>query len=148
MRDAGHHAAPLHVTDAPLDPTLLHGRSRRVNLTATGVDFSPAEIGNLSSSPLALVFAALGFDDQVYQAQPLPIDLTPLGFTNCSLRIAPQAIEVLSNIAGVADWNLTVPADPVLDGVVFYVQGMVGAPAFNPASAVLSNSGRGVAGAL
>jgi hypothetical protein len=47
VRDAGLRSATLDVTVAPLDPTLLLGRSRQVRLVATDVDLAPARIGRI-----------------------------------------------------------------------------------------------------
>lgn len=47
VRDAGLRSGTLEVTVAPLDPTLLLGRSRQVNLVATGVEAPPAHVGRL-----------------------------------------------------------------------------------------------------
>jgi hypothetical protein len=104
--------------------------------------------GSLANSPLALVFASIGFSDQSWNGQPLPLDLSVLGMPSCSLLISPGATQVLSNLGGFADWNIAVPAAPALDGQHFFVQGAVLASGFNAAGAVMSNSGQGVAGAL
>ncbi len=50
VRGAGLDAATLNVSVALFDPTLLLGKSRKVTLTASGVDVSPAHVGNLSLS--------------------------------------------------------------------------------------------------
>jgi len=47
VRDAGLKANSISVTVAPLDPTLLLGRARKVTLVADGVDMAPAKIGHL-----------------------------------------------------------------------------------------------------
>lgn len=49
-RNAGLQAETLDVTVAPFDPTLLLGRARKVTLVASGVDLSPAQIGNVNVS--------------------------------------------------------------------------------------------------
>ena len=49
-RNAGLQAQTLDVTVAPFDPTLLLGRARKVTLVASGVDLSPAQIGNVNVS--------------------------------------------------------------------------------------------------
>ncbi|HEX5054522.1 MAG TPA: hypothetical protein VFZ65_22270 [Planctomycetota bacterium] len=104
--------------------------------------------GNLPNTPLALVFAALGYSDQAWNGVPLPIDLTLLGFTGCQLHIAPSAMEPLSNTGGIANWSIPIPAAPSLDGLQFYLQGLVLTPGFNPGGAVTSSSLRCTAGVL
>lgn len=103
---------------------------------------------NLPNTPLALVFAALGYSDQAWSGVPLPIDLTPLGFTSCLLRIEPAVLEPLANVAGVANWSIPVPNNAALDGVPFFLQGLVLTPGFNPGGGVTSSSLRGTAGIL
>jgi len=48
VRNAGLHADTLSVSVAPLDPTLLLGKSRQIRLIATDVDMSPAKIGDVN----------------------------------------------------------------------------------------------------
>ncbi|HEX6812412.1 MAG TPA: hypothetical protein VF384_12360 [Planctomycetota bacterium] len=103
---------------------------------------------SLPPSPLSRVFAALGFSDQTWGSVPLPINLTAIGFSSCSLWIEPGATELLSNAAGVADWNIAIPAAPSLDGQTFFLQGLVLAPDFNPGGAVMSASRRCRGGVL
>lgn len=103
---------------------------------------------NLPNSPLSLVFAALGYSDQAWSGVPLPVDLTPLGFTSCLLRIEPTVLEPLANVGGLANWNITVPNTPSLDGAQFFLQGLVLTPGFNPGGGVTSSSLRCTAGVL
>ncbi len=79
---------------------------------------------------------------------PLPIDLTPLGFTSCLLHIEPSVMEPLANVGGIANWDIAVPATPSLDGVQFFLQGLVLTPGFNPGGGVTSSSRRCTAGVL
>ena len=125
-------------------PSLLPVGSSRPVL---GTTFQ-TRFGNLPNSPLALVFATIGFQDQAWNGQPLPFDLSALGLVGCSLRIDPVTTVVLSNSGGSADWGIAVPASTGLDGQPFFVQGAVLAPGWNPAGAVLSDSRRGVLGVL
>lgn len=103
---------------------------------------------NLPNTPAALVFAALGGSDQTWNGTPLPLDLTPIGYTSCMLRIEPATIELLSNNAGIANWGIAVPNTPSLDGAVFFLQGLVLTPGFNPGGGVTSSSLRATAGVL
>jgi hypothetical protein len=50
VRDAGLKSDTLSVTVAPFDPTLLFGKARRVTLIASGVQASPAAIGEINLS--------------------------------------------------------------------------------------------------
>lgn len=103
---------------------------------------------NLPNTPASLVFAALGGSDQTWNGTPLPLDLTPIGYTSCMLRIEPATIELLSNNAGIANWGIAVPNTPSLDGAVFFLQGLVLTPGFNPGGGVTSSSLRATAGVL
>lgn len=117
--------------------------SRPVLGTTYNVRFS-----SLPNTPAALVFAALGGSDQTWNGTPLPLDLTPIGYTSCMLRIEPATIELLSNNAGIANWGISVPNTPSLDGAVFFMQGLVLTPGFNPGGGVTSSSLRATAGVL
>lgn len=117
--------------------------SRPVLGTTFQVRFS-----SLPNTPAALVFAALGGSDQVWNGTPLPLDLTPLGFTACMLRIEPATLELLSNTGGIANWGISVPNTSSLDGVVFFLQGLVLTQGFNPGGGVTSSSLRATAGVL
>lgn len=125
-------------------PTLAAlGGSRPVLGTTFQLRFT-----NLPNSPLSLVFAALGYSDQAWSGVPLPIDLTPLGFPSCLLRIEPAVLEPLANVGGLANWSIPVPATPSLDGLPFFLQGLVLTPGFNPGGGVTSSSLRCTAGVL
>jgi hypothetical protein len=125
-------------------PTLAAvGGSRPVLGTTVNLRFT-----NLPNTPVSLVFAALATDDQNWGAQALPVDLTPLGYSSCLLRVAPEVIEPLSNLGGFANWNIAVPATPTLDGAQFFLQGLVLTPGFNPGGGVTSSSLRLVTGVL
>jgi len=125
-------------------PTLLPVGSSRPVL---GTTFQ-ARFAALPNSPLALVFATIGFQDQAWNGQPLPYDLSALGLVGCSLRMDPVTTVVLSNTGGVANWSIAVPLGAGLDGQQFFVQGAVLTAGWNPAGAVLSDSRRGVLGVL
>ena len=125
-------------------PTLLPRANSRPLL---GAEFQ-LQFANLPSSPISSVFACLGVDDQTWNGIPLPFDASSLGLPGCSLRLAPAIVVPLSNQGGFADWNLPIPASPVLDGSTFFVQGIVVAPGANAGGALLSDSGRGLLGLL
>ena len=103
----------------------------------------------LPPSPLSLVFATLGFADTSWIGVPLPLDLTPAGFTGCVLHVAPGVVEPVANVGGLANWTIAVPPTPALDGQPFFLQGLVlVAAGWNPAGAVTTSSLRCVAGVL
>jgi hypothetical protein len=103
---------------------------------------------NLPNTPLAPVFGTIGYQDQTWNGQSLPFDLTGIGLPGCFLRIDATATVVLGNTGGVADWSIALPPAPGLDGQQFFLQGAVLVPGFNAAGAVVSDSRSGVAGVL
>jgi hypothetical protein len=62
VRDAGLRSQTLEVSVAPLDPTLLLGRSRLVTLVATDVDAAPARIGRLE-----VAFGQASYFDRTFE---------------------------------------------------------------------------------
>ena len=70
---------------------------------------------------------------------PLPIDLTPIGLTGCSLLQSADLAFPLSNVAGQAALDLDLPADPSLLGGRAFAQGLVADRFANPFGATTSN---------
>lgn len=103
---------------------------------------------NLPNSPFSLVLATIGYSDQTWGVAALPLDLTPFGFTGCLLHTEPSGTQPLSNLGGMADWNIAVPTTPSLDGLTFFLQGLALTPGFNPGGAVTTSSLRCRAGIL
>ena len=73
----------------------------------------------------------------------LPFDLSPLGFTGCSLQVSFIWFGGTANQGGKATYNLPIPKDPVLvDGIV-YMQAAVLDQGANPAGYTFTNGGAG-----
>ncbi len=91
VRDAGLRSATLDVTVAPLDPTLLLGRSRQVRLVATDVDASVGRIGRLDIA----VGDASYFDRsfQTVEGELFDVEVTTRGATAniASIRVSGPA---------------------------------------------------------
>lgn len=125
-------------------PTVVgSGGSRPVlgetwTLQASGMPFQP---------PYP-IFMMLGHQDQTWNGAPLPVDLTVLGFTGCSLNLDPTGVEGVINIVGNAWWEIDLPYEPALDGVEVFVQAAGLAPGWNPAGVVFSDSLSGTLGAF
>ncbi len=73
-----------------------------------------------------------GTSDQSWNGIPLPIDLTPIGFPGCAVRV-----DLLAGIAGVTDGvsgrfrvDRRIPRDPSLRGQIIYSQNFVWDPSF------------------
>jgi hypothetical protein len=82
----------------------------------------------------------LGGSDQDWNGIPLPLELTPIGFVSCMLRGEPATPGLLSDDAVVANWGIAMPNAPSLDGAVFFRQGLVLTPGFDPCGGVTSSS--------
>lgn len=54
---------------------------------------------------------------------PLPLPLASLGFPGCNLLVDPLATATVVGAAPTAVWNLPIPGNPTLLGVVLYQQG-------------------------
>lgn len=87
--------------------------------------------------------AMLGASDRHWSAAnvALPHDLSPLGMTNCWLRVSGEIVSapLRANGSGAA-LAMPIPNDPSLAGVEIHAQWWVGDPGANPMGAVLSQS--------
>ncbi len=128
----GSHGATPHLASSP---TRLPWLDDRMTLEVT--DLAP-------ETQLATLL--LGFDDRSWNGSPLPADLTPLGFTGCSLFVSIEVAELLTATGGRARWDLTLPADPHLLGDVLFAQAGAFDPGANPGGLALSNALRLQAG--
>lgn len=104
------------------------------------------QVTNLPGSPLNAVIGAIGFDATEWNGSPLPLDLSPLGFTGCDLWLAPAITSFVSNSNGMATWDVLIPMNSFYLGVHVYFQALVLVPGWNPAGFVFSNAGHGVMG--
>lgn len=103
----------------------------------------------LSNLPPAFVnvpIGFVGFDATSWNGIPLPVSLTPLGFTGCDALLAPVRSDGLTNTNGIANWNVALPMNALALGIDVYFQGAVLVPGWNPAGFVFSNGGHAVVG--
>ncbi len=103
----------------------------------------------LTNLPPAFVNVPLGFvgfDATSWNGIPLPVSLTPLGFTGCDVLLAPVRSDGLTNTNGIANWNVALPMNALALGIDVYFQGAVLVPGWNPAGFVFSNGGHAVVG--
>lgn len=105
-----------------------------------------ALVADLQPLPAGAAFLATGLQDQSIGSQPLPLDLAPIGMTQCLLRIAPMATLPLSGPSGTARFSVTVPNAAGLLGQPFYQQALVLDPTANAPGLILSQSMRGMVG--
>jgi hypothetical protein len=101
---------------------------------------------NLPPSFLNVPLGFLGFDATTWSGVPLPLSLTPLGFTGCEALLAPVRADGLTNMSGVANWNVVLPMSAFAIGVDVFFQGAVLVPGWNPGGLVFSNGGHAVVG--
>ncbi|MBK8095679.1 MAG: VCBS repeat-containing protein [Planctomycetes bacterium] len=89
----------------------------------------------------------VGFSDQVWNGQPLPLPLGFLGLApSCNALVAADAIDFVVH-GGVAEYGLTVPADVGFVGLPVFLQGLCIDPALpTPVQAAMSNGARAVVG--
>lgn len=78
----------------------------------------------------------------------LPLDLTPFGFTGCSLYIAAEAVSVIPDTGpfGAVVLGVLIENDPGLVGLQFFNQAAFMDAGANPGGFVLTNAGAGVIG--
>jgi hypothetical protein len=97
--------------------------------------------------PLSVAVMISGFSNVSWATVPLPLDLTPLGLTNCSLRVSLDANEALIGALGSATYSLAIPATAALAGFILHQQAVVLDPAAgNPPGLVMSDAATAVVG--
>ena len=75
--------------------------------------------------PPGIALAILGFRDDQWAGQPLPLSLASVGMPGCAALLEPFDVLGALPVGGRATWNLFVPNDPALLGIDFYLQGLV-----------------------
>ena len=95
-------------------------------------------LGNLDLGATGLLW--LGSSDRHWLGLPLPLDLSPLGLTGCSVHASLVALAPFTAPNGSADLVFGIPGDPTLFGVTAYTQGLGTAPGTNPAGITTSNA--------
>jgi hypothetical protein len=79
-----------------------------------------------------------GASNLVSSLGPLPLDLSPVGATGCTLRVSPDLALPVDPQTGRA--TLHVPNDPALVAALFYQQTLMAVPGVNRAGLLLSNA--------
>jgi len=104
------------------------------------VDFT-----NLPAAP-GPVFACIGLSRTQWGALPLPYPLAGFGMPGCSALVDPAATTLRTSSGGFADWSFGIPSLLPLEGVQFFVQGVVFDAGANAANFVVTNAGDGTVG--
>ncbi len=116
------------------------GSSPRINQTLQ------VRVTNLPAA-LSLIYMAVGLSDSNWNGLPLPVGLGPFGLTNCTGYVSVDVGVIVFGAGGACTWNLPLPNNTNLLGMVFFNQAISIDPAVgNPAGAVVSNAGRAVIG--
>lgn len=101
------------------------------------------DIGNLTSS---IAILAMGFDDQNYNGNPLPLALGAHGMPQCFLNVDSQASLIAPANNGTATVAIPIPTDPALLGATFYQQAFAPVPGANALGMLASPSTVGTVG--
>jgi len=104
------------------------------------------QLTNLPPSFINVPIGFLGFDAASWGGIPLPLSLAPFGFPGCDALLAPVTSDGLTNVVGVAAWNIPLPMSAFALGADIYFQGAVLVPGWNPGGFVFSNGGHAVVG--
>jgi hypothetical protein len=97
--------------------------------------------------PQSLAVMISGLSNVSSAAGPLPLDLSSLGLTNCSLRVSLDANDALIGSLGSATCSLAIPASAALAGFMLHQQAVVlDALAGNPSGLVMSDAATAVVG--
>jgi arylsulfatase A-like enzyme len=88
---------------------------------------------------VSATIGAIGFDDELWLGNTLPLDLTPLGMTGCTLLVAPTITKLLSPGSAVV-WLEALPNDPSLIGLGFYTQAFIILAGANPANVLATRA--------
>ena len=100
-----------------------------------------ALLKNLGTNPGAnLPFLFLGDSRTAWNTFTLPLDLTFLGMTNCTLYVNPLVAFGLVNANGSATWTVSIPNSPSVMGIPLFNQGGVTSTGTNPLGIVMSNA--------
>jgi hypothetical protein len=91
---------------------------------------------------------ALGFTDDQWNGQPLPLELKDFAMPGCLLHLEPSHLLPMSasGATGSALWTGTVPILPALVGTEFHLQCLTQDPGANAGGFVVSNGLRGLFG--
>lgn len=122
------------------------GGSISVEPTFKEIRGQAASLGNTYTTifenipPGASTFGFLGFSQVDFFGTPLPLDLSLVGATGCTLYVGPELTRPLPNAGGSTMWTLAVPPDQALVGNSFFQQVIVVQPGVNPLGMVFSDA--------
>lgn len=120
-------------------PTMRAAAGSRPGLGLTFVQ----EIANVPSN---IAIASLGFSGAQSGGIPLPLDLSVIGMTGCTMWADPERSTFLFTPTTVATVLYGIPNDPYFFGLPFYTQGWVLDAAANAAGWTSTDGGMAVVG--
>jgi hypothetical protein len=139
---------PMHPATYGTFGTGCHGTARPPALAASNRPW----IGEILHLELTQLPArqngalAVGLSDQSWNGVPLPLDLSPLGMTGCTLHVSVEATVPFATGDGSTVVSVPLGRDPGIRGIPFYNQAFVLDPQANPLGIAMTNAGRGVLG--
>ena len=114
------------------------------SLPRLGATFK-VDLANLPKTP-GPVPVLLGHSTQAWAGVPLPLDLTPLGATGCSLLCSGLFNFAGVGLGGTGFFNLGIPNDPALSGARILLQAIVPDTPANNLGLTFTNAGEGYIG--
>ncbi len=96
----------------------------------------------------AVAVLATGLSDTAWGSAPLPLALDAFGMPGCTLRVAPDVLDLGAGGNGGITFQLAVPANPALHGAAFWQQAFVLDAFANAAGLRASNSMRATVGQM
>ncbi len=96
----------------------------------------------------AVAVLATGLSDTAWGSAPLPLALDAFGMPGCTLRVAPDVLDLGTGGNGGITFQLAVPANPALHGAAFWQQAFVLDAFANAAGLRASNSMRATVGQM
>lgn len=89
--------------------------------------------------PNGLTLLMLGFRDDQWAGQALPLSLATVGMPGCDALLEPFDVLGALSSGGQASWSLSIPSDPALLAATFFQQALVIDPTANAFGATVSN---------
>lgn len=116
-------------------PTMVAAPGSRPVLGST----LSVDLGNV---PLGVAIMAVGLSNTSLPPFTLPFDLAQFGMPGCLLRTDAQVTSIVAGVPPQANWTLSVPNNPGLQGLILYNQAFVVDPTANLAGLTITPGGR------
>lgn len=94
----------------------------------------------VNNMPVNLGLMLTGTSSVVSGFGPLPLNMTPFGITNCTLRVSPDFLTTLTGGGGSASYSLAIPNLVSILGAQFWQQPFVFDPPLNPFGGALGDA--------